>query len=237
MTMRPFVDVWRFMRMAALTGVLFSPIAVMALGYSFLHGLHRNLELEVVARSETLTRMQNSINAGDKSGESQHSTLVTSTTGTFLAGTQDPVIVADLQNRVRGLALANDVDLNSSNLLPARTVDNVSYVGLRVIVRGQLRDIQRVLHTIETSSPLLFVERLVLRIDTWPIKSADPNNDGAAALVAEVDIFGAKLPDLGSSTNASAAAKLAAPSITTATGLAPRPLAVPMESTRGGRRS
>lgn len=114
--------------------------------------------------------------------------------GDFLAGAQDPIIVAELQNRVRTLALASQVEFNSANALPPRTAEGIGYLGLRVQLRGQLRDIQAVLHAIETGTPLLFVERAALRVDSWPMKSSDAARDGRPALIADVDVFGARLP-------------------------------------------
>jgi hypothetical protein len=175
----------------------------------------------------------------------------------FLTGNQDSIIVAELQSRLRALALASNVELNSANALPARTLDGLTYLGLRAVLRGQLEDIQRVLHSTEAGTPLLFVQRANLRVDTWPIKSADPSLDGAPAIVAELDIYGAKLPlgltsaaEAATSTSVMPAVPLAlAPgsfgvrNVAPGVLLPPVPLTPPAESlgaggaaTRGGRR-
>ncbi len=70
----------------------------------------------------------------------------------------------------------------------------MTYLGLHLIVRGEIKDIQQVLHVIETGRPLLFVSRASLRLDSWPITSNDPARNGQPALVAELDVFGAMLP-------------------------------------------
>ncbi len=148
--------------------------------------------LEQTARLRSAAEQSRQILAATPNG--QEATLA----GDFLSGSQDSIIVAELQQRLRALAIANNVEFNSANALPVRDGGNISYLGLRVQVRGQLRDIQSVLHAAEAGSPLLFVERLAMRVDTWPIKSADPNLDGAPAMVAEIDLVGARQPAVGS---------------------------------------
>jgi len=150
--------------------------------------------------------------------------------GDFFVASQDAIISADLHGSLRKLAMAHAVDLNSANALPVRQIDQVDYVGIRAMMRGQLADIQRVLHAVEANKPLLFVERLTLRVDTWPIKSADPSVDGASAIVAEVDVFGAKPPSEGTPPQQPLSPL---PEISSAK---PAP-AVPMARTRGGRAS
>ncbi len=151
----------------------------------------------------------------------------------FLAGSQDPIIIADLQNRLRALAMSKSVELNSATALPAKQVDGNAYLGVRVNFRGQLPDIQKLVHAIETNSPLLFIDRVWIHTDGWALRSADPDADGAPAVVAEMDILGAKLPAGAAQfarSNASAPASVSSQPV----GETDSP---PPANLRGGRRS
>jgi hypothetical protein len=71
------------------------------------------------------------------------------------------------------------------------------YLGLRLAIRGEIKSLHQVLHAVETASPLLFVDRLAMRLDD---RGAGERNRGAeslAPMTADLDIYGAKWPGLG----------------------------------------
>jgi Type II secretion system (T2SS), protein M subtype b len=151
-------------------------------------------EERLAAAKETLTRLDSQIAVGQSvidAAAKGGSPLA----GDFLSGANESLVVAGLQSRLREMAIRNNVELNSSNSLPSRVEDEVTYLGLHVVMRGEIKDVQHVLHGIETGRPILFVSRAGLRMDTWPIQSSDPERNGQPALVAELDVFGAMLPD------------------------------------------
>jgi hypothetical protein len=187
----------------------FAPLAVLAAlillagGYWPALGMIGDLQARIASQRETLARLNSEIavrQAGIGSSDGRASPF----TADFLAGGSESLVVAGLQNRLRDLAIAHNVDLNSANNLPLRTESGVTYLGLHLIVRGEIKDIQQVLHVIETGRPLLFVSRANLRLDSWPITSNDPARNGQPALVAELDVFGAMLPTSIASENAEA---------------------------------
>lgn len=173
-------------------------------------------ETLLITQLATLARLKAGYAQAQTSGLTVLPGVETSLVADYLSGTQDAVIVADLQSRLRTLAMSRSVELNSANTLPQRTVKGITYIGLRIIVRGQLSDLQHVLYGIESSKPLLFVEKFNLRVDTWPMRSAETAIDGAPALISEIDIYGAKIPISGPAQQlATAAAMSPAPSDTT----------------------
>jgi hypothetical protein len=184
-------------RNAGLTAALvLSPVlAITALVAA--RGHLADLESQIGAQLEAATRLEQAAAAARTSLatlETQGSQISSSD---FLAGTDVPLIAAELQNRLRTLAQDNNIEMNSAYVLPVKASGANQYIGVRVLLRGEIADMQRVLHVVETGAPLLFVERATLRIDSWPLNSADPTQSGAPALVAELDIFGARLPDTG----------------------------------------
>lgn len=177
-----------FLRLAVVAVLI-----LLAAGYWPALGMIGDLQARIASQRETLARLNSEIavrQAGIGAPDGSNSPFIAD----FLAGGSESLVVAGLQNRLRDLAIAHNVDLNSANNLPSRTEGSVTYLGLHLIVRGEIKDIQQVLHVIETGQPLLFVSRASLRLDSWPITSNDPARNGQPALVAELDVFGAMLP-------------------------------------------
>ena len=113
----------------------------------------------------------------------------------FLGEGAEPVIVAELQNKLRTEAQSMAVEWSTSSNLPSKPQNGLTFVGFRVVLRGQIGDVQRLIHRIETSQPLLFVERLSLRPDARPMVGRDPSLSHIPPLLAELDIYGARLPN------------------------------------------
>jgi general secretion pathway protein M len=112
--------------------------------------------------------------------------------GEFLTGTNEGVIVADLQTRLKAVAEAAGARLRSVQSLPPKSKDDVRYVGARLDAFGPVEAIQRAIYAVETGKPYLFVGAAVIR-------AAPPvNTQGLAhvaapapAIDAQLDIFGA----------------------------------------------
>ena len=182
-------------RILALTILVLAPLAV---AFGVLLPARQtlvDLEAELLTQRTTAARLQAVIAHGKVAVSRPISPEAGAYVADYLTGAQDPVIVAELQNRLRAMAIGYGVELASANALPTKTVDAHSYLGLRAVFRGHLKDIQRTLHTIETTSPLLFVERVVMRLDVRPLDNGDPN--GPPALMAELDVYGVRAPTTG----------------------------------------
>jgi general secretion pathway protein M len=112
--------------------------------------------------------------------------------GEFLVGTNEGVIVADLQTRLKATAEAAGARLRSVQSLPPKTRDEVRYVGARLDAYGPMAAIQRTLHAVEAGKPYLFVDAAVVRAAP-PINTQGLPNAAAQEPVidAQLDIFGA----------------------------------------------
>jgi general secretion pathway protein M len=113
----------------------------------------------------------------------------------FLAGANEAVIGAELQARLRAIVTSNQSELLSAQVLPSRKIGDLASVGLRLQVRCSLESLQRILHSIETSQPLLFIDRAILRQE--PIGASGPQRSGldAVRLSAEIDVIGVRWPE------------------------------------------
>ncbi|WP_334364374.1 type II secretion system protein GspM [Bradyrhizobium sp. AZCC 1578] len=107
--------------------------------------------------------------------------------GEFLVGSNENVISADLQTKLKAMAEAGGAKLRAVQALPVKTVDQIRYSGSRIEISGSLQSIVRTVHAIESSKPYLFIAGATLR-------SPPPPRQGASeepAVQAQLDIFGA----------------------------------------------
>ena len=113
--------------------------------------------------------------------------------GEFLVGTNEGVIVADLQTRLKTTAEAAGARLRSVQSLPPKTREDVRYVGARLDVYGPVAAIQRTLHAVEAGKPYLFVDAAVVRAAPTINTPAIPNGTTQQEPVidAQLDVFGA----------------------------------------------
>jgi hypothetical protein len=125
--------------------------------------------------------------AGDKAGIDKY-------VGDFLPGSEAALMMADLQTRLRTLVVARNSEFNSAQVLPSRSVGGLSYLGVRIQLRGQLRDVQAIVHAIETATPFLFIERVQLRLEDLRIVPAGSSQTAIPRLLADIDVFGGKWP-------------------------------------------
>jgi len=112
--------------------------------------------------------------------------------GEFLVGTNEGVIVADLQTRLKAMAEAGGARLRSVQSLPPKTRDEVRYVGARLDISGPLAAVQRTLHAVEGGTPYLFVDAAVVRVapptNAQGLANATPQEP---VIDAQLDVFGA----------------------------------------------
>lgn len=108
----------------------------------------------------------------------------------FLAGTEDALIVADLQTKLRALVVSHNSQLISARTLAPKRADSGNYLGLKLEIKGDIRDIHRIIYGIETSEPYLFIDKARLRPSDRRFGEQDKLD--ATQFQAELDIYGAK---------------------------------------------
>ncbi len=81
----------------------------------------------------------------------------------FLQGTNEALVAAQIQNRLKALVEAAQGELKSTQVLPVQEEGKYRRIALRVQMTLDTAAAQRVLYGIETASPLLFVDNVDLR--------------------------------------------------------------------------
>jgi general secretion pathway protein M len=110
--------------------------------------------------------------------------------GEFLVGTNEGVIVADLQTRLKTMAEAAGTRLRSVQSLPPKTREEVRYVGARLDVYGPLAAIQRTLYAVESAQPYLFVDAAAVRAAPSVNPAALANSTAQEPVIdAQLDVF------------------------------------------------
>lgn len=106
----------------------------------------------------------------------------------FLVGRNEGVISADLQTRLKGIAEASGAKLRSVRSLPAKSDEQLKYVGSRIELFASLAAIHRAIHAIENAKPYLFVKGAVIRLSP-PIGQTGVLQE--PIIEAQLDVFGA----------------------------------------------
>ncbi|MES5488367.1 type II secretion system protein GspM [Bradyrhizobium sp. INPA03-11B] len=111
----------------------------------------------------------------------------------FLTGTNDGVIGADLQTRLKAIAEAGGARVKSVQSLQPTRNEAIKYVGARIDLSGTHAAIQRTVHAIETNKPYLFITSAVIKGPP----NGPPNATTEPFIDAQLEIVGAILADEG----------------------------------------
>lgn len=105
----------------------------------------------------------------------------------MFAAQSEAIAAANLQNRLTSLAASNRVSFRSARLLQSREEDNATLIGVRIHLAGGLREMQKVIHAIESAVPYMF-------IDAAQVTGSSARTTGGAdpqlILDAQLDVFG-----------------------------------------------
>ena len=88
------------------------------------------------------------------------------TSGLYLHGSTDALTAADLLDRLNQLVEQNGGKVSTVQNLPAEVADGLQKIAVRVHFSGSIKMVQRVLHTIETERPMLFIDAFEIRAST-----------------------------------------------------------------------
>ena len=107
--------------------------------------------------------------------------------GLVLPAGSDAQAASSLQEIVKGFAGANGIALAGVQVLPGGEIQGVIRVALRIRGSGALEGIQRFLHAIEDSRPVLVIEQL--RLQSRSLKGASAQDP----LELQLDVAGYRL--------------------------------------------
>jgi general secretion pathway protein M len=105
----------------------------------------------------------------------------------FLVGSNENVISADLQTKLKALTDSAGARSRAVQALPVKISNQVRYSGSRIEIFGSLQSILRAVHTIESAKPYLFITGAALKMLPAAGQGASPE----PVIQAQLDIFGA----------------------------------------------
>jgi len=107
----------------------------------------------------------------------------------FLQGTNDTLMAAQIQNRIKSLSDAAKVDLRTSQVLPSAEEGKLKRIAVREQLTGTIGGILAVFHGLESAAaPSLFLDNLSMR--TRPVATR-PNAPAADAVIdVQFDVYG-----------------------------------------------
>ena len=107
----------------------------------------------------------------------------------FLEGTNDTLMAAQIQNRIKSLSDSAKVDLRTSQVLPSAEEGKLKRIAVREQVTGTIGGILAVFHGLEAgAAPSLFLDNLSMR--TRPVATR-PNTPAADAVIdVQFDVYG-----------------------------------------------
>jgi hypothetical protein len=134
----------------------------------------------MLARLEALAAQEPAVQAASRQAPSDG--------GEYLSGSNEGVVGADLQTRLKGAIEAAGARLRAARTLPAQTVERIRYIGARMEIYGSLPAVHRAIAAIESGKPYLFVQAAVIKqapAAGRPDIAQEPVIDG------QIDVFGA----------------------------------------------
>jgi hypothetical protein len=139
-------------------------------------------ERRVLARLTAIVTQKNHVQT------IEHNTDIEMQRGEFFAGSNDNVINAELQTRLKALVTSAGAQSRAVQGLSPRTSEKITYSGARLEINGPLQSIYRAIFAIETATPYLFITNAVIR--------ATPSNGSSThqaepIIQAQLEVFGA----------------------------------------------
>lgn len=107
----------------------------------------------------------------------------------FLQGTNEALVAAQIQNRIKALIEQARGELKSTQVLPVQEEGKYRRITLRAQMTLDTAGVQRVLYGIETASPLLFVDNLDIRAHSGGDRRRERANPDPA-LDIRFDVYG-----------------------------------------------
>jgi general secretion pathway protein M len=108
--------------------------------------------------------------------------------GEFLAGPNENVISADLQNRLKAIAEGAGARSRATQALPQKAIGQIKYSGSRIEIYGPLQSIQRAVYAIESAKPYLFIMGASIKTAS---PASRPGLSEEPTIQAQLDVFGA----------------------------------------------
>ncbi|WP_434101525.1 type II secretion system protein GspM [Methylocaldum gracile] len=108
----------------------------------------------------------------------------------FIARDTAALASADLQSMVKEIVSQAGGELTSTQVIPERKEENFTRIAVKIRVNGSTDVLRDVLHSIETSKPMLFVENINIRPIRMPRNPATKQSQPVDKLSVDFDVIG-----------------------------------------------
>ncbi len=108
----------------------------------------------------------------------------------YLQGSSEALAAANLQSTVKQQASAKQMEVLSTQILPSSEEAGFTRVALKVRMRGTLEDTVRLIHSLETGQPYLFLDNVTIR----SLSRRRTVSVAAQMLNVDFDLIGYMLP-------------------------------------------
>ena len=111
----------------------------------------------------------------------------------FLQGSNDTLVAAQIQNRIKALSDAAQGDLKSIQILPAQDEGKLRRITVRGQMTATLPGILRIFYGLESASPLLFLDNVDFRARTAQLRVRGEEPD-SGLIDIQFDVYGFTSP-------------------------------------------
>lgn len=108
----------------------------------------------------------------------------------YLAKRKPALASAELQQRVKRVVDRSEGKLISTQVVRGRRGDRSPEVTVKVRMRGDIRALQKVLYTLETSRPILFLDNVVIQAGPARRRAGSSGQSGGKQLTINFDVIG-----------------------------------------------
>ena len=125
---------------------------------------HRNFRQTRVSSAELLAKYQKIARAVDAlEGELAALRISQASQAGYLPGDSSALAAAELQTLVKNIVRSVGEDLRSTQILPVNEEAGVTRVAIRVQLPVRMQGLQKVLHTLESGVPFIFIDNVDVR--------------------------------------------------------------------------
>ncbi len=108
----------------------------------------------------------------------------------YLARRKPALASAELQQRVKRVVDRSEGELISTQVVSGQRGDRSPKVTVKVRIRGDIRALQKMLYTLETSRPILFLDNVVIQAGRARRRAASSSKTGGKQLTINFDVSG-----------------------------------------------
>lgn len=177
-----------FSKTAAIALLLGAVSLAYILAIAPLFSYYASLRSQIAEQRELLGRFNAAAADGADSQKIRMPVSTESAAKIFIPGASDALRLAELQSRLKAAAEAEGVVIKSARTMPVRDRDGFRLLGLEAQMSADIRKLQRILYTLESEQPHLFIE--TIQISPSPLLT-DENPGAGNALDVRLGLYGA----------------------------------------------